>query len=53
MSEYWKRRVEEKRETLIESDKRIQVDESKRLGKANTAQELFGIEGSFRKLNVD
>lgn len=49
----WKKKVEENRDFLIESEKNLRVDESRRLGKAKTAQDIFGIEGSFRKLNVD
>lgn len=49
---YWKKKCEDHREFLIAQSK-MKTDESKRPGKPKTSDELFGIEGSFRKLNVD
>ncbi|XP_042230139.1 retinol-binding protein pinta-like isoform X1 [Homarus americanus] len=52
IKKYWLQRVDARRDWLIE-DEQYGVDESKRPGKAKTSADLFGIEGSFRKLNVD
>ena len=49
---YWKKKCEDHRDYLIAQSK-IKSDEAKRPGKPKTSDELFGIEGSFRKLNVD
>ncbi|KAK9730674.1 CRAL/TRIO domain [Popillia japonica] len=50
--DYWKKKVEDHAEWLIE-DANYVSDESKRIGTPKTATDLFGMEGSFRKLNVD
>lgn len=51
--EYWKNKVEANRDLLLREEKTNKADESKRAGRPKTSRELFGIEGSFRKLNVD
>lgn len=49
---YWKKKCEDRRDFLI-AQSQIKSDEAKRPGRPKTSDELFGIEGSFRKLNVD
>lgn len=50
---YWKKKAEENRDLLMNEARINRADESKREGHAKTSRELFGIEGSFRKLTVD
>jgi len=50
---YWKKKAEENRDLLMLEERVNKADESKRVGHAKTSRKLFGIMGSFRKLNVD
>ncbi|XP_071052625.1 uncharacterized protein [Onthophagus taurus] len=50
--DHWKAKVESYAEWFKE-DEKYKSDESKRIGRPKTESDLFGIEGSFRKLNVD
>lgn len=52
LTDIWKKKVEDNRDFLLQQAKYL-ADESKRQGKPRTTEELFGIEGSFRKLDVD
>lgn len=48
----WVKKLESYRDWFVEQEK-FKSDESKRIGKTVTSSDLFGFEGSFRKLNVD
>ncbi|XP_052756841.1 alpha-tocopherol transfer protein-like [Galleria mellonella] len=48
----WRRKIQEYN-SWLEEDRKYGVDESKRPGKPKTAEDLFGVEGSFRQLEFD
>lgn len=52
LSDYWLKKLEEYR-GWHEEDTQYGTDELKRPGKPKTAETLFGVEGSFRQLEVD
>jgi hypothetical protein len=53
VSEEWKKKVEARRDWFLENEK-YRSDEKKRPGgRPKTQEDLFGLEGPFRQLNVD
>lgn len=50
--EYWEKRLIENRDFYLE-ESNYGVDEKKRPGNSKSAESLFGLEGSFRKLEFD
>lgn len=48
----WQKKLESYRTWILEEEKK-RADESKRPGKTNFANELFGMEGSFKQLSID
>jgi len=52
LADFWKAEVTANKESLLTMSQ-YRTDESRRPGKPKTHAELFGIEGSFRKLEID
>ncbi|KAF5298324.1 hypothetical protein FQA39_LY11808 [Lamprigera yunnana] len=48
----WKNKIESYRDWFLEN-RRYQSEESLRCGEAKTSENVFGVKGSFRKLDVD
>lgn len=54
ITEYWEKKIDEYADYFLEEEKEgYGTDESKRPGKPKTADTLFGLEGSFRQLQID
>lgn len=51
-SEHWRNKVKEY-SSWLDEDVKYGTNESKRVGKPKTAEDMFGVEGSFRQLQVD
>ena len=49
----WQKKVEVRRDWLLESGKYRSEEKKRTGGRLKTQEDLFGLEGSFRKLNVD
>ena len=53
MQEAGIKEIDDKREWFLEEMKCGKVDESLRIGKSNIANDLFGVDGTFKKLDID
>ncbi|XP_019697416.1 alpha-tocopherol transfer protein-like [Harpegnathos saltator] len=47
------KRIENFREWFLEDEKNNRVNESLRIGKSKTSGDLFGVDGNFRKIEID
>ena len=52
LTNYWKKKCESRSEWLMQREN-MKTDESRRPGEPQTSETMFGMVGSFRKLNVD
>ncbi|XP_026738143.1 alpha-tocopherol transfer protein-like [Trichoplusia ni] len=52
ITDYWRSKVKEY-SSWLDEDIKYGTDESKRPGKPKTAEDMFGVEGSFRQLEFD
>ncbi|XP_071443165.1 alpha-tocopherol transfer protein-like [Hetaerina americana] len=52
INEQWRKKLESYREWFLEQES-VKADESKRQEKSRSYDDLFGVDGSFRKLTID
>lgn len=52
MVDYWEKKILSYRDYFLE-DEQYRTEESKRPGTPKNSEAIFGIDGSFRKLDVD
>lgn len=50
---HWEQKIKDNYERLVEDVKVYKVDEKKRIGRTKNPESLFGIDGTFRKLEID
>lgn len=53
ITEEWEKKFLSYRDYLVEENIKYGVDEKKRVGRPKNAESLFGIDGTFRQLQVD
>ena len=55
MLDGWRKKIEKQRDWFLREEKISKTNESARMSnkKSSLAKELDGIQGSFRKLNID
>ena len=53
IAKYWEDKILANRELLIDWAENYGVDEKKRVGRSKASESLFGLDGSFRKLDID
>ncbi|XP_075991499.1 alpha-tocopherol transfer protein-like [Anticarsia gemmatalis] len=52
ITDYWMKKIDEY-ESWLDDDMKYGTDETKRPGNPKTPERMFGVQGSFRKLDVD
>lgn len=53
LTENYVKKLEDYREWFLMDEANRRVNEALRVGKSKSASDLFGVEGSFKKLDID